>query len=399
MSKYQCHYECLKVTRDAPAEVIRAAYRSLSQKHHPDKNIGDGNAARVMARLNYAYSVLSDPGKRQLYDAQLSYEQRTRDYYSADPADDNDGTASAGSGRTLLRRISLYANGRKGRIAVVVLCVTGIAGGGVLHSIWKDQQSMLLLEQAAMPTASATGSAPAKVASDVDITTTPSAAGAHRDSAESPAPAAVLAEPVAIARTSEFERLTTLLKSMGLGLHKLDASVQAPVAKRPPPPAQPAEPDKAVLEANGTGVPPRPHASAPAVPTEAARSREDVERPAAPEPVRAEASRATVPQPPVANAPGTAAALRQAVIADARACAPSYPARAYSNGESGTVQLALLVGGDGGVLESKVQKSSGHPELDKAARKALSKCQFKVAGNDRQAEPVWTNVEYAFSLD
>ena len=32
------HYDNLKVTRGAPAEVIRAAYKALSQRYHPDKN-------------------------------------------------------------------------------------------------------------------------------------------------------------------------------------------------------------------------------------------------------------------------------------------------------------------------------------------------------------------------
>lgn len=397
MSNLQCHYECLKVTPDAPAEVIRAAYRSLSQKHHPDKNVGDRDAARVMARINFAYSVLSDPAQRELYDAQRLHEQRARAYYGAfhDAGADGGPVASGGSGRTLLHRISLYATGRKGRIAAAALCLVCLAAGLMLRSIWQEQHSMQLLEQAALPAASVGDKATADVAPAVAVPTKMAGASTSSGAAEPSAPTAAPAEPAVVAKTSEFERLTALLKSMGLGLHKLDVPVQAPPAKRPPPTSQPAEAEK-TLAANGAGAPARPPTPVAAVQPETGRPRDEVERPSVPDPVRAEASRANVP-PAVANVSG--AALRQAVIADARACAPSYPARAYSNGESGTVQLALLVGGDGGVLESKVQKSSGHPELDKAARKALSQCHFRVAGNDRQAEPVWTNVEYAFSLD
>lgn len=68
MSKVHSHYENLKVARDAPLEVIRAAYRSLSQKYHPDRNAGDPNATRIMAILNRAYEVLSDPEKRRAHD-------------------------------------------------------------------------------------------------------------------------------------------------------------------------------------------------------------------------------------------------------------------------------------------------------------------------------------------
>jgi hypothetical protein len=66
------HYETLKVARDAPIEVIRAAYRALSQKYHPDRHPGDAAAAQSMAVLNAAYDVLSDPDKRRQYDDLIS---------------------------------------------------------------------------------------------------------------------------------------------------------------------------------------------------------------------------------------------------------------------------------------------------------------------------------------
>jgi curved DNA-binding protein CbpA len=66
--KLRTHYDNLKVARDAPIEVIRAAYKSLSQKHHPDRNAGDPNAAHKMAIINAAYDVLSDPERRKAHD-------------------------------------------------------------------------------------------------------------------------------------------------------------------------------------------------------------------------------------------------------------------------------------------------------------------------------------------
>ncbi|MBI3697768.1 MAG: J domain-containing protein [Acidobacteria bacterium] len=71
LQKVHTHYANLKVARDAPPEVIRAAYRSLSQKYHPDRNPGDPNAARVMAIINASYEVLSDPVKRREHDEWL----------------------------------------------------------------------------------------------------------------------------------------------------------------------------------------------------------------------------------------------------------------------------------------------------------------------------------------
>ena len=65
MAKIHTHYDNLKVARGAPAEVIRAAYKALSQKYHPDKNPGDEKAARIMAIVNTAYNILSDPVRRR----------------------------------------------------------------------------------------------------------------------------------------------------------------------------------------------------------------------------------------------------------------------------------------------------------------------------------------------
>lgn len=68
MEKIHTHYDNLKVARNAPPEVIKAAYRILSQKYHPDKNPGSKDAERVMALLNTSYEVLSDPVKRKEHD-------------------------------------------------------------------------------------------------------------------------------------------------------------------------------------------------------------------------------------------------------------------------------------------------------------------------------------------
>jgi len=75
MAKIHTHYDNLKVARLAPPEVIRAAYKALSQKYHPDKNPGDEKAARIMAILNSAYSILSDPQRRREHDEWIAAEE------------------------------------------------------------------------------------------------------------------------------------------------------------------------------------------------------------------------------------------------------------------------------------------------------------------------------------
>lgn len=67
----ETHYDALEVSRHASPEVIRAAYKSLMQRFHPDRNPLDGVAATRTARIASAYAVLSDPAKKALYDESL----------------------------------------------------------------------------------------------------------------------------------------------------------------------------------------------------------------------------------------------------------------------------------------------------------------------------------------
>ncbi len=72
MSDLHTHYDNLKVARNAPPEVIRAAYKSLSQRYHPDRNQDSSSATRVFQMINTAYDVLSDPVKRREHDAWIA---------------------------------------------------------------------------------------------------------------------------------------------------------------------------------------------------------------------------------------------------------------------------------------------------------------------------------------
>ena len=64
------HYELLGVTRTAPDEEIKRAYRKLALEWHPDKN-PSGSAKEVFQRLSEAAAVLLDPARRAEYDAAL----------------------------------------------------------------------------------------------------------------------------------------------------------------------------------------------------------------------------------------------------------------------------------------------------------------------------------------
>src|SRR5580658_4813426 len=64
----QDYYELLGVARSAAVKDIRAAYRKLARKYHPDLNPGDKSAEEKFKQIQEAYEVLSDAKKRQMYD-------------------------------------------------------------------------------------------------------------------------------------------------------------------------------------------------------------------------------------------------------------------------------------------------------------------------------------------
>ena len=62
------YYEVLGVARDAPAQQIKAAYRKLALRYHPDKNPGSHEAEERFKEAAEAYAVLSDAEQRARYD-------------------------------------------------------------------------------------------------------------------------------------------------------------------------------------------------------------------------------------------------------------------------------------------------------------------------------------------
>jgi DnaJ-class molecular chaperone len=62
------YYEVLGVPRTATDKDIKAAYRKLARKHHPDVNPGDKGAEERFKEISGAFAVLSDPEKRAKYD-------------------------------------------------------------------------------------------------------------------------------------------------------------------------------------------------------------------------------------------------------------------------------------------------------------------------------------------
>jgi DnaJ-class molecular chaperone len=88
-------YAILGVKQEATQEEIRAAYRQLAKKLHPDLNPGDKQAEEKFKEVSGAYDLLGDPEKRARFDrgeidasgAERPRERYYRDFHAADAQD------------------------------------------------------------------------------------------------------------------------------------------------------------------------------------------------------------------------------------------------------------------------------------------------------------------------
>jgi curved DNA-binding protein len=62
------YYKILGIEKTATDKDIKAAYRKLARKYHPDLNPNDAEANKKFQQINEANEVLSDPEKRKKYD-------------------------------------------------------------------------------------------------------------------------------------------------------------------------------------------------------------------------------------------------------------------------------------------------------------------------------------------
>src|SRR5262245_10648219 len=71
-------YQVLGVRSGAADAEIKAAFRSLAKRLHPDLNPGDADAERRFRDVARAYATLSDPASRAAYDAGLAQQRSLR---------------------------------------------------------------------------------------------------------------------------------------------------------------------------------------------------------------------------------------------------------------------------------------------------------------------------------
>jgi protein TonB len=161
----------------------------------------------------------------------------------------------------------------------------------------------------------------------------------------------------------------------------------------PPPPPPPPPPPQ--------NLPPPPPAYVPPVEVQvstpppvnaiaAVSSKPQAEAPPSPLPVASTPAQVALPSTPVRTA---------AVISAASCEKPDYPSASRRLEEEGTVTLKFLVGADGKVKESAVDKSSGFRRLDEAARQGLAKCLFKPGTENGQPVEGWAGIKYTWKLE
>lgn len=79
------YYEILEVSRAASAETIKAAYKSLINRYHPDKYQPREKAELLTKALNGAYATLKDPVLRENYDRELNRQREDANQSKQEP--------------------------------------------------------------------------------------------------------------------------------------------------------------------------------------------------------------------------------------------------------------------------------------------------------------------------
>lgn len=92
----QDYYEILESNSQAGTDEIKANYRRLAMKWHPDRNPGDKSAEERFKNLAAAWSVLGDPQKRRMYDEQRAGRSAGMDGFAQGwPGEDREQASSA----------------------------------------------------------------------------------------------------------------------------------------------------------------------------------------------------------------------------------------------------------------------------------------------------------------
>ena len=92
MNQLKDYYKILEIKQSATLDEIKKAYRTLSKRYHPDMN---KNGVEQFKSINEANSVLSDPAKRKVYDAQYSVHFKPKNSPQSTPSKSTQTTSNS----------------------------------------------------------------------------------------------------------------------------------------------------------------------------------------------------------------------------------------------------------------------------------------------------------------
>lgn len=80
------YYSILGIAENATSSEVKAAFKQMAVKYHPDKHAGDPEMEERFKEINEAYQVLSSPYERARYDLQLKYGEPNIPTYTYNPS-------------------------------------------------------------------------------------------------------------------------------------------------------------------------------------------------------------------------------------------------------------------------------------------------------------------------
>ena len=92
MNQLKDYYKILEIKQSATLHEIKKAYRTHSKRYHPDMN---KNGVEQFKSINEANSVLSDPAKRKVYDAQYSVHFKPKNSPQSTPSKSTQTTSNS----------------------------------------------------------------------------------------------------------------------------------------------------------------------------------------------------------------------------------------------------------------------------------------------------------------
>ncbi len=142
------YFDVLNVSENAEPEVIRASYKALAKKYHPDSYKGTKeDADKKMLLINEAYSVLSDDYARKEYLSKLHRYEGSQFSNASKTSDDLSNSyrnQSTEVSKNHMKNVSVPKHARVGTTLfwLVVFCVIGVCiyryGPAYVSDLWSD---------------------------------------------------------------------------------------------------------------------------------------------------------------------------------------------------------------------------------------------------------------------